>query len=71
MKRLGLATFALLTPAGVAEAGEFTANVSMVTDYVFRGVSSPTARPLSKAASIGCMTIFSMPARGRRTSPMA
>ena len=45
MKRLGLATLALLTPAGVAEAGEFTANVSMVSDYVFRGVSLTDGSP--------------------------
>lgn len=45
MKRLGLATLALLTPAGVAEAGEFTANVSMVSDYVFRGISLTDGSP--------------------------
>jgi len=39
VKRLGLATLALLAPAGAAHAGEFSGNISLVSDYVFRGVS--------------------------------
>ena len=45
MKRLGFATLALLAPTGVAHAGEFSGNVSLVSDYVFRGVSLSDGAP--------------------------
>lgn len=45
MKRLGFATLALLTPTGVAHAGEFSGNISLVSDYVFRGVSLSDGAP--------------------------
>lgn len=39
MKRLGIAPLVALAHAGGAQAGEFSSNIALTSDYIFRGVS--------------------------------
>lgn len=39
MKKLGVVTLIVLAHAGSAHAGEFSANLALTSDYVFRGIS--------------------------------
>lgn len=68
LKAILTAAAATLAMSGTAaQAGNYTGNVALATDYIFRGVSQTQERPAIQAASTPPSTTASMPACGRRT----